>query len=832
MSTLTDFVSTYAIDVLVRVTLILGLAYVLARLVRPRAACQHAILLAGLAAACLVPATMLSVQAVGLPRWSILLPQKSAPAEADAVCLVKDAAEEAFLVTTADKTAARDVSPPEDPCPISVQPAGESQNNLSALLTLPARIDWRFVASVFAAAWLGVALLRIGGLALSVVRLRRIVDRARPVESQQCRSLMAEARRRVGLRRNPQLLESAEVYSPIAAGMVGSFIVLPVGSAKRLSRSELSSVLCHEAAHLARGDHRVVVVQELLAGLLWFHPLVHLINRALNRAREEICDNFAIRSVDRPAYCAALYRLAGKASGAPVLAATSMSTRRWPLEERIRGILDDRRPTMTSIPLTVRSMILLMAVTVCGLAALPQVAASEASDDPTAKQSADQEISARIAEQRGKAAEQVKAAIQQAATARRQAEAAKAQAKAAAAQAKVAMEQGEIVAIQAKSKALAVAGNTAQQLRQVQELPESVRSLHVKSLDSDVRIVPAADGFLHVEAIVSAETNAKPGDPDRPGLEQFVRINSSSDDVEIAVLPPSDDEHEGRVSLVVALPRELAISAKTQEGDLVISVAGGEFALKTVEGQIVLNASTAKSVTAKSADGNIAINAGTVDGNVAVKTSDGQISIRSDNIQGEVNAKSSDGNIAVNVDRLHGTAAAVSADGNIEVNIRESQGDLAALSSDGNIEFTLGESSGRLAISSGDGNLRANIGSAKRAGIETAEGDIQIHLTDEGLRDGLVAQSDGGIVKLLVSPQVNADVAMVSEEGTIWINGQAVDTQTTSKRIGKGGAAYQITTGDGSIHVGTIETMAPDGKKNTYKVETNESGETTVTPAP
>ena len=75
-------------------------------------------------------------------------------------------------------------------------------------------------------------------------------------------------------------MESAALSAPIAAGLIRNCVLLPKGWMQSLSRSELFSVLCHEAAHLARRDHRVVILQEIVANTLWFHPLVHFFNRA------------------------------------------------------------------------------------------------------------------------------------------------------------------------------------------------------------------------------------------------------------------------------------------------------------------------------------------------------------------------------------------------------------------------------------------------------------------------------------------------------------------------------------------------------------------------
>ena len=143
---------------------------------------------------------------------------------------------------------------------------------------------------------------------------------------------------------------------------------------------EMTAVLCHEFAHLARRDHRVMVLQELLASMLWFHPLVHLFNRMLNRMREEVCDNHAIAMVDRASYCEALLLLAVGRPVASPRGATSMWTRHWPLEDRVRGILDERRPMRTGVSAVTRSATVTISLSVCGLIATPQLVSSRAGE--------------------------------------------------------------------------------------------------------------------------------------------------------------------------------------------------------------------------------------------------------------------------------------------------------------------------------------------------------------------------------------------------------------------------------------------------------------------
>ena len=204
--------------------------------------------------------------------------------------------------------------------------------------------------------------------------------RARPVTGDHVLSILGLIQRRIPMRHPPRLLESAEVSAPVAAGVIGNYVLLPTGWAGSLRHGETLAVLCHESAHLARRDHRVVILQELLASALWFHPLVHLFNRMLNRVREEVCDNHAIAVVDRASYCEALLLLAVGRPGASPRGATSMWTRHWSLEDRVRGILDERRPTRTRISGVARSATATFSLAICGLIAMPQLTASQPND--------------------------------------------------------------------------------------------------------------------------------------------------------------------------------------------------------------------------------------------------------------------------------------------------------------------------------------------------------------------------------------------------------------------------------------------------------------------
>jgi beta-lactamase regulating signal transducer with metallopeptidase domain len=392
MPMLTELHCAIAIDVLMRISLVLTAGLLLALAARRNAALRHAILLAGLAVAFILPAAMLTMQVLQVSRWRIVLPARAKLDDLAAVDRVSSRApnEPHHGPVSRDQPApaiipARGNEPRLDPHANASAQWSERSPEARALswLNLPGSLgspQGRLMASALLSALLFGAIVKVIGLGFSLLRLRRIVARARPAVSDRVPSVLGHILQRIRMRHTPCLLESAEVSAPVAAGVIGNYVLLPAGWARSLCQDEMLAVLCHEAAHLERRDHRVVILQELLASALWFHPLVHLFNRMLNRAREEVCDNHAIAVVDRASYCEALLVLAVGRPAVSPRGATSMWTRDWSLEDRVRGILDEQRPTRTRISRVARTATATFSVAICGLIAMPQLTASQPND--------------------------------------------------------------------------------------------------------------------------------------------------------------------------------------------------------------------------------------------------------------------------------------------------------------------------------------------------------------------------------------------------------------------------------------------------------------------
>jgi beta-lactamase regulating signal transducer with metallopeptidase domain len=83
------------------------------------------------------------------------------------------------------------------------------------------------------------------------------------------------------------------ISQPFVWGLWRGAIYLP-GRIQGVQTDRQKAVVMHEMAHVVRLDAFINLMQILIQGLFWFHPLVWLANRFIRQEREKCCDETAI----------------------------------------------------------------------------------------------------------------------------------------------------------------------------------------------------------------------------------------------------------------------------------------------------------------------------------------------------------------------------------------------------------------------------------------------------------------------------------------------------------------------------------------------------------
>jgi HEAT repeat protein/beta-lactamase regulating signal transducer with metallopeptidase domain len=322
-----------AVDALIKVTLVLGLAGVVTFVLgRASAAVRHLVWTLALTSALVLP-----VLSVALPRWQLPIVTLTG----DAALPVADEP-----VATAPPLARRAQAPgttaPSAPAafvPSTASAAPQSEARVTPRISLTMALVSMWAAGVFAV---------VGRLVVGLVAVQWMSRRTVRVVDAPWLPLAAELASELGVTRRLTFLESARATMPMASGIFTPSVLMPE-DANRWPLERLRIVLLHELAHVKRRDCLTHVIAQLACALYWFNPLAWIAALHIRTERERACDDLVLACGTRgPDYAEELLEIARVMRGgrypALLAGATLAMAHRSQLEGRLIAILDPQVP--------------------------------------------------------------------------------------------------------------------------------------------------------------------------------------------------------------------------------------------------------------------------------------------------------------------------------------------------------------------------------------------------------------------------------------------------------------------------------------------------------
>ncbi len=145
--------------------------------------------------------------------------------------------------------------------------------------------------------WLFGFLISLGVISLPYLKFMKEIRKTQIIQADPLiYTTLIECCEELGIKKQPDIMVSMVVKSPILVGIINPKIILPELEYKH---KDLKFIILHELNHFCKKDILYKWVVQFIVCIHWFNPLVYFMKKQINHAGELACDEAVIKKLDR-----------------------------------------------------------------------------------------------------------------------------------------------------------------------------------------------------------------------------------------------------------------------------------------------------------------------------------------------------------------------------------------------------------------------------------------------------------------------------------------------------------------------------------------------------
>lgn len=233
-----------------------------------------------------------------LPKSTVV--EVDTPPEAEATLpaapppVAKVVVNEPEMVLVAAPATERPLAPPPWETPTLRSPIATEPPPSSPVVAADPGWTW---SAILLAIWASGVLALSLRLAVSWLKLKRLIANAEEIESGLPINVLRAYRPRFRIRRSIRILQSHEIKGPALYGILRPCLLLPAETLPTFTAAELEMIFAHELSHIRRWDNATNWLTTILQILHWFNPMIWLAFWQMRYDREMATDQLALSVV-------------------------------------------------------------------------------------------------------------------------------------------------------------------------------------------------------------------------------------------------------------------------------------------------------------------------------------------------------------------------------------------------------------------------------------------------------------------------------------------------------------------------------------------------------